>query len=233
VSPPERVWAVVPAAGVGRRMASAVPKQYLPLNGRLVIDHALECLLGHPRVEIACVALAAGDRLWPRSAFAEDPRVLRVAGGSERCQSVRNALSTLDGLAAPGDWVMVHDAARPCIQRRDLDRLLEALQGHAVGGLLGVPVRDTMKRTDARGAIVETVCREGLWHAYTPQMFRFELLKVALDRVLERGVLVTDDAGAMELAGYQPLLIEGSEDNIKITRSRDLDLAAFYLTRRG
>jgi 2-C-methyl-D-erythritol 4-phosphate cytidylyltransferase len=214
-------------------MGGAVPKQYLPLNGRLVIDHTLERLLAHPRVETVCVALAAGDHFWPRSAFVDDPRVLRVAGGRERCHSVRNALATLERLAAAGDWLLVHDAARPCLQRRDVDRLLQALQGHAVGGLLGVPVRDTMKRTNTQGAVVETVCREGLWHAYTPQMFRFALLKAALDRVLEQGALVTDDASAMELAGYQPLLIEGSEDNIKITRPRDLDLAAFYLARRG
>ena len=233
MSPAERVWAIVPAAGVGRRMASDVPKQYLQLNDRMVIDHTLERLLAHPRVELACIALAADDPLWPGSVFARDPRVLRVAGGAERCHSVRNALGALERHAAAGDWVMVHDAARPCVRRRDLDRLMEALQGHAVGGLLGLPVRDTMKRANSEGMVLETVSREGLWHAFTPQMFRFTLLKDALDRALEQGVLVTDDAGAMELAGHRPLMIEGGADNIKITRPGDLELAGFYLARRG
>ncbi len=229
----DRVWVVVPAAGVGRRMGSEVPKQYLPLIDRPVIDHTLERLLEHPRVELACVVLAAEDPLWPRSAFAEHPRVLRIVGGAERCHSVRNALAALQGRAAAGDWVMVHDAARPCVQRQDIDRLLEALRGHAVGGLLGVPARDTMKRVDARGVILETVCRDGLWHAYTPQLFRFGLLQSALDAALAQGRLVTDDASAMELSGHRPLLVEGSADNIKITRPQDLELAAFYLSRRS
>jgi 2-C-methyl-D-erythritol 4-phosphate cytidylyltransferase len=210
-------------------MGAEVPKQYLKLLGRSVLDHTLDRLVGHPRIAGVLVVLSPDDRWWPASAFCGHPRVIQVGGGAERCHSVRNALTVLAELAAVDDWVLVHDAARPCLRRGDLDRLMERLRGHPVGGLLGMPVRDTMKRANATDEVQETVSREGLWHAYTPQMFRLGPLRRALQQALDAGYLVTDDASAMELAGLPPLLVEGHPDNIKITRPADLGLAAFHL----
>ncbi len=229
MSSPVRHWAVIPAAGVGRRMGSAIPKQYLDLAGRPVIDHTLERLLLHPRIDGAVVALGAEDGWWPDSAFADHPDLQRVTGGAERCHSVLNALDALTARGAADDWVLVHDAARPCIRRWDIDKLMDTISDHPAGGLLGVPVRDTMKRTDARGGVVATVDRSHLWHAFTPQMFRLGMLRKALHGAIAAGVAVTDEASAMEWAGHRPQMVEGHDDNIKITRAADLSLAAFYL----
>jgi 2-C-methyl-D-erythritol 4-phosphate cytidylyltransferase len=224
-------WAVVPAAGIGQRMGAGIPKQYLSLAGRRVIDHTLDRLLEHPRIEAVCVALSAGDGLWRDCEHADDPRVSIVEGGEQRCHSVLNALSMLKRRAADDDWILVHDAARPCLSRSDLDRLIHSLTAHPVGGLLGVPVRDTLKAVDSEGRVERTVSREGLWHALTPQMFRLGLLHQALEKAIDNGAFVTDDASAIELAGYHPLMIEGDAGNIKITRPEDLRLAADYLSR--
>jgi 2-C-methyl-D-erythritol 4-phosphate cytidylyltransferase len=224
------LWAVVPAAGVGRRMGVAVPKQYLELQGRPVIEHTLERLMGHPDIAGVYVAVAEDDERWENTAYAGHPEIVRVKGGAERCHSVLNALALLRRSADPDDWVLVHDAARPCLRREDVDTLLEKLRDHPVGGILGVPAHDTMKRTDEKGAVLETVARECLWHAFTPQMFRLGMLQQALQSALEKGVVVTDDAAAMELAGHQPLMIQGHADNIKITRPEDLALASYYLS---
>lgn len=222
-------WAVVPAAGVGRRMGSDIPKQYLLLNGRRVIEHTLQRLLNHPQIKQTLVALSPDDEWWPGTDYANHADVITVDGGTERCYSVLNALNRLSEIAAEDDWVLVHDAARPCLRSGDVDALIEQLNNHPVGGILGMPVRDTMKRADESGQIAETVCREGLWHAFTPQMFRLGMLRSALSQALEQGMQVTDEASAMELAGHSPRLIEGHPDNIKITRPEDLALAAFYL----
>ncbi|MEJ2693387.1 MAG: 2-C-methyl-D-erythritol 4-phosphate cytidylyltransferase [Candidatus Thiodiazotropha sp.] len=227
----ERYWALVPAAGVGSRMGSRRPKQYLELLGRRVIDHTLQRLLGHPRIERLYLVLSSNDGYWAECEYASDPRVVRVTGGDERCHSVLNALRELRAEADPDDWVLVHDAARPCLSEDDLDRLIERLAGHPVGGLLGVPVQDTLKRVSSQGKVRATVPRGNLWQAYTPQMFRLGLLTQALEQALRLGELVTDDAGAMELAGHTPLMVEGHAGNIKITRPADLSLAAFYLSR--
>jgi 2-C-methyl-D-erythritol 4-phosphate cytidylyltransferase len=226
-------WAVVPAAGVGRRMGGPLPKQYLKLAGRPVIDHTLERLLGHPRIRAVAVVLGAEDGWWPDTAFARHPDVIRAPGGTERCHSVLHGLRALAGLAGEQDWVLVHDAARPCLRGEDIDRLMGRLADHPVGGLLGLPVRDTMKRSDKAGEVLETVPRDNLWHAFTPQMFRLGMLREALRLALERGALVTDEASAMELAGHRPVMVEGQADNIKITRPQDLTLAQFYLNAPG
>jgi 2-C-methyl-D-erythritol 4-phosphate cytidylyltransferase len=228
-----RFWAVVPAAGVGRRMGSATPKQYLSLNGRAVIERTLETLLTCPHLEAVYVALSPEDDWWPQLKIARDPRVVRVDGGVERCDSVLNALQVMQSAAAREDWVLVHDAARPCLRPEDLDSLIQRLREHPVGGLLGVPVRDTMKRTGTDNRVSDTVSRDSLWHAYTPQMFRLGVLLQALEQARAKGVAVTDDASAIELAGMTPLMIEGHDDNIKITRPEDLALAGFYLQQQG
>ena len=228
-----RYWAAVPAAGVGRRMGRATPKQYLSLNGRPVIERTLETLLGYSDLAGVYVAISPEDGWWPQISVAHDPRVVRVDGGAERCDSVLNALRAMQPVAAKDDWVLVHDAARPCLRPEDLDRLIQRLREHPVGGLLGVPVYDTMKRTGVDNGVAETVSRDGLWHAYTPQMFRLGALLQALEQARSKGVAVTDDASAIELAGMTPLMIEGHDDNIKITRPEDLGLAEFYLQQQG
>lgn len=228
----ERCWAVVPAAGVGRRMGGEVPKQYLQLLGRPVIDHSLQTLLDHPSIGAVYVALSETDGYWPKSRHADDPRVIRVTGGEQRCHSVLNALNVLGETAAEEDWVLVHDAARPCLSPADLDRLMQALNHHPVGGLLGVPVQDTLKRVAPTGEVLQTLPRSDLWQAYTPQMFRLGLLTEALNQALALGELVTDDASAMELAGHRLQMVEGHTGNLKITRPADLQLAAFYLSHQ-
>ncbi len=228
-----RFWAVVPAAGVGRRMGAPTPKQYLELGGRPVIEHTLETLLACPRLDGVYVAVSAQDEWWGDTAMSKHPRVVRVDGGSERCHSVLNALNLLQQSAAPEEWVLVHDAARPCLRMQDLEHLIDQLQEHPVGGVLGVPVRDTMKRTGVGNGVSKTVSRDHLWHAYTPQMFRLGPLQQALEQAVAKGLTVTDDASAMELAGSTPVMVEGHDDNIKITRPEDPSLAEFYLKQQG
>lgn len=229
-----RYWAMIPAAGAGRRMAATMPKQYLPLVGRPVMVHALMALLEHPLIAGAVVAISADDEHWLETAATFTPtKPLRiVAGGVERAYSVLNGLAALREWAAPEDWVLVHDAARPCLRRDDVDRLLTALADDPVGGLLAVPVRDTLKQADAAGRVATTVDRSSLWHALTPQMFRLGVLHDALHTALVRGSSITDEAAAIEAAGFAPRLIEGRADNLKITRPEDLALAEFYLTHR-
>ena len=228
-----RLWVILPAAGVGRRMGSAVPKQYLDLAGRAVIDHTLALFVNHARISGVVVALGADDGYWDSTLHAAHPRVMRATGGAERCHSVLNAVAALEERADDGDWVLVHDAARPCLRLEDLDRLIDQLLDDSVGGLLGIPVRDTMKRAHDGERIAATVERSSLWHAYTPQMFRLALLRRALREALAANDLVTDDASAVERLGLAPRLIEGHADNIKITRAEDLPLARFYLQQQG
>ena len=225
-------WVIVPAAGVGKRMGASIPKQYLQLRGRPVIDHTLERVLLHPSIDGVYVALAEDDSWWEETGFAGHPDLVRVPGGAERCFSVLSALKTLRDRARPHDWVLVHDAARPCLRRADIDHLIAMLDSHDAGGLLGVPVRDTMKRTSETDEIQDTVERNNLWHAYTPQMFRFDRLFKAMKGAIDAGYLVTDEASAIEWAGERPLMVEGHPDNIKITRPEDLPLAEFYLAQQ-
>jgi 2-C-methyl-D-erythritol 4-phosphate cytidylyltransferase len=213
-------------------MGSEIPKQYLTLNGRAVIEHTLQTLLDNPKIEGIYFSISPDDSYWGETVVATHPKIRRVDGGTERCHSVLNALKLLMETAEPEDWVLVHDAARPCLRPDDIDLLMDSLSEHPVGGLLGVPVRDTMKRTDGDGATTETVSRDGLWHAYTPQMFRLGVLHQALLSAIEKGLMVTDDASAIELAGMRPQMVEGHDDNIKITRPEDLALASFYLNQQ-
>jgi len=228
-----RIWAVVPAAGIGKRMQAEIPKQYLPLHGRRVIEHTLSRLLSHPRISGVMVALAEDDPLWPDVSVSAETPLYTAPGGAERCQSVLSALEHLSQYAMPTDWVMVHDAARPCLRRQDIDALITGVTHGGCGGILALPVRDTMKRSVADTTrIQQTVVREGLWHALTPQMFGLDELRRSLTNALNNRRIVTDEAQAMELAGQQPLLIEGHADNIKITRPQDLVLAELYLRQQ-
>ncbi|HKM38226.1 MAG TPA: 2-C-methyl-D-erythritol 4-phosphate cytidylyltransferase [Thiopseudomonas sp.] len=218
-------WLVVPAAGIGSRMQAQCPKQYLTVAGATILELTLACFLEHPNVRGTVVALAEHDHWWPRLDLAADQRIQTVVGGTERADSVLNALLALEGRGAQAnDWVLVHDAARPLLERQDLDRLLLELADDAVGGLLAVPARDTLKQVGADGRVTTTIDRSVIWHALTPQMFRFGLLQRALTNALQAGVVVTDESSAMEWAGFAPRLIEGSASNIKITRPEDLQL---------
>ena len=217
-------WVVIPAAGIGSRMRADRPKQYLQLAGRTILEHTLDCFLDHPRLKGLVLSLAADDPFWPALPCATDPRIQRVEGGAERADSVLAGLLRLVELGAQeGDWVLVHDAARPNLARSDLDRLLAVLADDPVGGLLAVPARDTLKRIGADGRVAETVDRSLIWQAYTPQMFRFAALHRALADALVAGVAVTDEASALEWVGQAPRLVEGRADNLKITRPEDLE----------
>lgn len=228
-----RYWAVVPAAGVGRRMGGVIPKQYLLLHERPILAYTLERLAQEPNIAGIVVAIARNDPHWQgMSALQLRIPVYIVAGGEQRCHSVLNALDYLSQQAHANDWVLVHDAARPCVQISDIHRLITLLKEDAVGGLLAVPVRDTMKRTDNTQHVTATVERTGLWHALTPQMFRLGMLRDAITAALTQGVQITDEAMAIELTGRQPRLVEGSADNIKITRQDDLRLAELYLLQQ-
>lgn len=223
---PRNYWLVMPAAGVGRRFGGDRPKQYAALCGRTVIEWALDPFLTDPRCAGAVVALAEDDPYWAAIA---PPEVLVARGGGERSHSVRNGLTALSARAGRDDWVLVHDAARPCLPRQDLDRLLADLATHAVGGLLASPAADTLKRADASRAVQETVDRSGLWRALTPQMFRYGRLCEALDRAHAAGRVPTDEAQAIEWLGDHPELVEGAAANLKITSAADLAIAAALL----
>lgn len=217
-------WAVIPAAGIGARMAADRPKQYLQLGRQTILEHSLDCFLDHPTLKGVVVSVAEEDPYWPRLRCANDRRIQRAAGGRERADSVLNALLLLHAQgAADDDWVLVHDAARPNLARSDLDKLLSELADDPVGGLLAVPARDTLKRADASGRVSATVDRTTIWQAYTPQMFRLGMLHRALAECLVADVAVTDESSAIEWAGHAPRLIEGRSDNIKVTRPEDLE----------
>lgn len=233
-SPPAdaRFWAVIPAAGIGSRMGSELPKQYLPLGRKTVLEHTIELMAAVPAIDGITVAIADNDSWWSQQRLPSTVPVQTVAGGAERCHSVRNCLYPLAENLAADTWILVHDAARPCVRAEDIQRLMSLGAAHPVGALLGMPVRDTMKRCDASDTVTATVDRERLWHALTPQMFPLAALASAIDSALTQGVAVTDEASAMEAAGRWPLMVAGTGDNIKITRPEDLHLAAFYLQQQ-
>jgi 2-C-methyl-D-erythritol 4-phosphate cytidylyltransferase len=225
-----RYWCIVPAAGRGRRVGGEQPKQYLPLAGKPLIEHTLERLAAHPRIEGLLVILSANDSYWPGWDRCHGKPIMTVRGGAERCHSVLAGLEALPVQVGLEDFVLVHDAARPCVRREDIDHLLDQAGG-ADGGLLGAPLRDTLKRADACQRSVATEPREARWRAFTPQMFRRGVLTAVLRDAVLQGLMVSDEAMAMEWAGFMPQLVEGAEDNIKVTTSADFALAEFLLAR--
>ncbi|MBU2709770.1 2-C-methyl-D-erythritol 4-phosphate cytidylyltransferase [Zooshikella sp. WH53] len=227
-------WVIVPAAGIGKRMGQKCPKQYLQLGQYTILEHTLRRLLTFPYFTKIVVALAAGDAYAKQLSILDDPKIIKVVGGKERADSVLAGLTALKAQSSVNDWVLVHDVVRPCVRHSDLQQLISILSDHPVGGLLGVRVVDTIKRTSEQGVIEQTIDRHLLWRAFTPQMFRFQLLCDSLQQALVNKVKgITDEASAIEHAGFQPLMVEGAEDNIKITRPADLALAAFYLQQQG
>ncbi len=225
----DRVVAIVPAAGVGSRMKADRPKQYLMIHGKTILEHTVTKLLSHPQVECVVVAVDDSDPYFSELSISQHSRVIRVSGGKERADSVLSALDFLNEQQKSG-WVMVHDAARPCLSSADIDKLIDSARSHPVGAILAAPVRDTMKR-GMNGMIKQTVERADLWHALTPQMFRSDDLYTALSEALEQEVEITDEASALEWKGLSPALVIGRSDNFKITQPEDLALAEFYLSK--
>lgn len=218
------IAAIVPAAGIGKRMQSSVPKQYLSLQGKTILEHSIARLQACRQVKQIWLALAADDPYFATTALAQSD-IQRVKGGVERMHSVLNALQLIDEHHYP--WVLVHDAARPLVHTTDIQHLISQCLQQDEGGILACRVRDTMKRGE--NFVAETVSREHLWHALTPQFFPTALLRAALKDAIVAGVQVTDEASAMEWAGHRVMLVPGRSDNIKITEPADLALAAFYL----
>lgn len=230
------IWAIVPAAGIGKRMQSSIPKQYLALNGRPVLEHTINALLENPYVTGLVIALHPEDNYWSDIQITSNKPVIRTVGGKERSDSVLNALQTLsqhEQFSEDKDWVMVHDAVRPCLRQHDINKLVHEVAGDSSGGLLALPVRDTMKRQNtvpsSKVTVSETVDRDNLWLALTPQYFPANSLKSALITAQSNKQNITDESSAIELAGLSPRLVQGYEDNIKITRPDDLRLANLYL----
>lgn len=222
-------FAIIPAAGVGNRMQVDCPKQYISINGKKILEYTLNTLLNHPKFKKCVVVINQQDKHWSDLQL-NSPHLLTVWGGTERCHSVFNGLLRLKIFAKENDWILVHDAARPLLHHSDIDKLITHLDKHPVGGLLGHPIKNTVKKLDNQR--VDTLDRNKLWEAVTPQMFRYHWLLNALDLAIKKNQSTTDEAHAIELFGQQPKLIEGRTDNIKVTHKEDLNLLAYYLSIR-
>ncbi len=233
-------WAVIPAAGFGQRFADpvakssgqSVPKQYVSILGKSVIEHSLYAILrACPGVHIV-VAIADNDPYWARLEISSHPQIHAVSGGAQRSDSVLAGLNSLQGRAGAQDWVLVHDAARPCVAAHDIGLMLAALKGHDAGGLLSIPVVDTLKRADSTGHVKQTVDRNALHQAQTPQVFRYGVLYEALTSATAAGVAVSDESSAVERLGYKVMLHPGRRDNIKLTYHADLAYIEATLRQR-
>ena len=228
----DNCFLIIPASGIGSRMNTDTPKQYLKLeNGLTILDQSLKTLLEMDQISGCVIAISDNDKYFMNSHYYSHPKLLATAkGGRERFHSVLNALSTLNEFAEDGDWVLVHDAVRPCIKKEDVERLIIELQNHPIGGILAVEVVDTLKKVGNED-IVATIERKKLYQAQTPQMFRIGLLKIALEKVLEDNDHITDEAEAIERLGHSIKIVLSSKSNIKITHSDDLKLANYYLNK--
>ncbi len=222
-----KIWVVIPAAGSGSRMQQSIPKQYLNLAGRAVIEHTLALFVDRVDIAGVTVCLPADDQTFQTLEMAAHKKVVVTPGGDSRAQSVLNGLRSLN--AGSNDWVLVHDAARPCLSSYLLDHLIKQLLNDELGGILAMPAKDTLKRSDANGQIAQTIDRSAVWQAQTPQMFRFGILLDCLERALLEGIEITDEASALEAFSYKPRLIESDARNLKITTPEDLVFAEFLV----
>lgn len=218
--------AVIPAAGIGQRVGATIPKQYLPLLNKTIIEHSLQPFLVHPEITRVIVSLAENDQWFLQLPIAKHPKIETVIGGAERVDSVLAALNIIDA----DDYVLVHDAARPCISSDDINKLIAIVKSTQQGAILASKVRDTMKRSNESNNITHTVDRDLLWHALTPQMFLNKQLINAINDS-EHPEKITDEASALEMSGLPVTIVEGRADNLKVTREEDLQLAAFYLSQ--
>jgi 2-C-methyl-D-erythritol 4-phosphate cytidylyltransferase len=223
---------IVPAAGVGKRMLASCPKQYLEINNQSILTHTTNRLLSHPKISKVIIVLSDEDEYFSQTESADNSNIIRVSGGKERVNSVLNGLKAIDVEKYP--WILVHDAARPCVTHDDIDKIIEQCIANNCGGLLAAQVVDTMKQNshDHSNTVGSTIDRSNLWHAFTPQMYKTVELKQAIEQALEQGLEITDESSAIELAGLPSLLVLGRRDNIKITRPEDIALATFYLDQQ-
>ncbi len=226
-----KFWAIVPAAGVGKRMQANRPKQYLELNNQTVIEQTLSRLLAADIFEKIVVAISKEDGYWQDLVISKHSKIQVAKGGKERADSVLSALNAIQSIANLNDWVLVHDAARPCVTPSDILHLIASLKKDEIGGILAQSSHDTLKFVE-NNTIQKTLNRHHIWRALTPQMFRFSQLKNALEQT-QGNVNVTDEASALEMLGYAPKIVEGRGDNLKITRPEDLALAQFYLENQA
>lgn len=220
-------WVIIPAAGIGKRLGLITPKQYFKIGEKTVLEHTVARFQNISTIKGIVVCIKPDDPVFMNLPISK--QVMIAEGGKERCDSVLNGLNLLEQYAKEDDWVLVHDAARPCVRKSDIEKLITTIKKHPVGGLLAVPVKDTVKRADIKQTIKATIDRKNLWLASTPQMFRFKLLKGALELASIQEQIVTDESQAIEALGLKPLLVEGHADNIKITYPSDLALASFFL----
>lgn len=218
------IVAIIPASGVGSRMNAPLPKQYLKIHGKTILEHTLKPFIEHAQITKIIVAVSKQDPFYKQITLLNHPKIQIVFGGETRANSVYNALVQLN----ENDWALVHDAARPCLKRSDLDKILQITDEN--GGILATPAIDTMKRANGN-QIAHTEDRSTLWHALTPQFFNADLLRSALTQAFDQNAVITDEASAMEFVGFKPLLIAGRSDNLKVTRPEDLALAEYYLSR--
>lgn len=227
----DKTWCVVPAAGIGSRMQQAHPKQYLPFRTATILDVTLSRLLASQRFEKIVVCLKRDDPYWASSQYASDERIMRADGGDERADSVLNGIQAVKAYAGPGDWVLVHDAARPCVRLADIEQLINTANNQQQGAILAVPIHDTVKYVSA-GIALKTLDRSSLWRALTPQIFKLVDLEQALLTAKLNGMQVTDEASAIEQLNKAVTIVEGRADNIKITCPDDLVLADFYMQQQ-
>ena len=223
---------IVPAAGVGKRMLASCPKQYLEINNQSILTHTTNRLLSHAKIAKVIIVVSDDDEYFAQTELADHVNIIRVSGGEERVDSVLNGLKAIDVERYP--WILVHDAARPCITHDDIDKIIEQCVANNCGGLLAAQVVDTIKENsqDHLNTVGSTIDRTNLWHAFTPQMYKTVELKQAIEQALDHGLQITDESSAIELAGLPSLLVLGRRDNIKITRPEDIALATFYLDQQ-
>lgn len=229
----EQYIVIVPAAGVGKRMLANCPKQYLEINQQSILSHTVQRLLSHERIAKVVLVLSDNDDYFSQTDLVDNENIIRVSGGKERVDSVLQGLYALNSEKNP--WVLVHDAARPCVTHHDIDELIHQCVTNDMGGLLAAPVTDTIKQSEPAQALenkITTVDRSQLWHALTPQMYKSVDLIQAIERAQQKGLPITDESSAIELAGLSSQLVPASRENIKITRPEDLALAAFYLQQQ-
>lgn len=227
------IWAIVPAAGLGQRMGKALPKQYLAINGKAILERTLERLLSVDSITAIVVVLNKDDEYFSGLPSAKNARVTTAIGGRERCDSVLSALYSLQDKVSAGDCVLVHDAARCCILPTYIEHLITTLKGDSVGGFLGVPATDTLKQADNKNKVIQTLDRRNIWQAQTPQLFPYSLLKSSLEKALENQQEITDEASAIEYCGLQPQMVMGHYDNIKITHPDDLVMASAIINHQN
>jgi 2-C-methyl-D-erythritol 4-phosphate cytidylyltransferase len=224
-----KIWAILPAAGAGKRFSAQKPKQFFELNGQLVAEHSLRRLSAIPQIETIIIPCDIDCTLWSKVPSISQLHVKQVKGGEQRAHSVLNGLLSLDQVASDDDWVLVHDIARPCITSEDINKLIDAVENHPAGGILTASVNETLKKVSSDQQIEATVDRAQYRMAQTPQIFKFSLLKAAIENCLKAGVMPTDEASAIEHSGLPVLAVEGRQDNIKITRQEDLAVASAIL----